>query len=67
LHAADEYEQVNTSRESQKMGVMPEETVLLVQHMLVNCNNLKVIGIMTIGSIEQSTSSENNEFEVRHE
>jgi uncharacterized pyridoxal phosphate-containing UPF0001 family protein len=46
------------------MGVTPEDTIPLVQHILENCKQLQLIGIMTIGSLEESTSEVNNDFKV---
>jgi uncharacterized pyridoxal phosphate-containing UPF0001 family protein len=60
-----DFKKVNTSREPQKMGVAPEEAMPLVKHILENCKQLNFVGIMTIGSFEESNSNNNNEFEVK--
>ncbi|XP_050535994.1 pyridoxal phosphate homeostasis protein isoform X2 [Daktulosphaira vitifoliae] len=41
--------QVNTSLEEEKNGVLPNNTVNLCKHIKNNCENLKLIGLMTIG------------------
>ncbi|XP_022199490.2 pyridoxal phosphate homeostasis protein [Nilaparvata lugens] len=41
--------QVNTSGEEGKSGVRPDEVTGLASHIIKNCSNLKLIGLMTIG------------------
>ncbi|ODV93996.1 hypothetical protein PACTADRAFT_51734 [Pachysolen tannophilus NRRL Y-2460] len=58
------YIQVNTSGEEQKSGCNPSECLELAQYILTQCPNLKLEGLMTIGSIAASTSSgKNQDFE----
>lgn len=56
--------QVNTSGEEQKAGVSPEDVADVVTYIKEECAHLKLMGLMTIGSIEQSKSSsgENEDF-----
>lgn len=57
LPKLDVYIQVNTSGEAQKSGVLGYEAVAkLAQHILSACNHLNLLGLMTIGSFEQSAS-----------
>jgi hypothetical protein len=70
--------QVNTSGEDSKSGLSPlnasssgspsdSEIVSLARHILKNCPRLCLRGLMTIGSIERSMSSEkgpNQDFET---
>merc|ERR1711871_156589 len=41
--------QVNTSCEEQKAGCAPEECLGVVQHIVSECSNLEMTGLMTIG------------------
>ncbi|KAG5355300.1 UPF0001 protein [Yarrowia sp. C11] len=52
--------QVNTSGESQKSGMDPEDVSKTVEYIVKECPQLKLAGLMTIGSIEQSKGSEEN-------
>ncbi|KAG5354795.1 UPF0001 protein [Yarrowia sp. B02] len=52
--------QVNTSGEAQKSGMEPEDVPKVVDYILKECPKLKLAGLMTIGSIEQSKGSEEN-------
>lgn len=60
--------QLNTSREASKSGLAPlstpptteDELVQLALHILVECPNLRLRGLMTIGSVESSSSEETN-------
>ncbi|KAI5119651.1 hypothetical protein M0805_009012 [Coniferiporia weirii] len=66
--------QVNTSGEESKSGVPPlsdtdandasSELVTLAQHIIVQCPRLRLLGLMTIGSLAESLSAadENTEF-----
>lgn len=57
--------QVNTSNEEQKGGILPKELPKLVQFVLEKCPNLKLTGLMTIGSTESShKEGKNPDFEV---
>lgn len=69
--------QVNTSGEELKSGLPPlsssqenlheAKVVALATHILENCPNLRLHGLMTIGSIEQSLASDiepNRDFET---
>ncbi|KAF8322713.1 hypothetical protein DL93DRAFT_2105656 [Clavulina sp. PMI_390] len=67
--------QVNTSGEDSKSGLAPlsspsesasSEVVTLARHILSECPRLRLQGLMTIGSIEQSHSSdkENKDFQT---
>lgn len=69
LPALDVYIQVNTSGESQKSGVLGIEAVQkLAQHVISNCKHLHLVGLMTIGSFDQSTTEgENKDFSVLNE
>ncbi|KAL8993070.1 MAG: hypothetical protein Q9169_006625 [Polycauliona sp. 2 TL-2023] len=50
--------QVNTSGEPEKSGVPPEETAALCQHIISNCERLRLQGLMTIGAIARSRGLE---------
>lgn len=52
--------QVNTSQESTKHGLVPEEALKVAQFIVENCWNLRFKGFMTIGSLENSTNSADN-------
>lgn len=43
--------QVNTSEEDSKSGIEPSKCADLVEHILINCDNLKFMGLMTIGKL----------------
>lgn len=50
---------------SEKSGVEPAELEAVFKHIKEKCSNLKILGLMTIGSYEQSTNSEENkDFKV---
>lgn len=58
------YIQVNTSGEEQKSGCKPEEVVEIAKF-IIDCDNLELRGLMTIGSYGASSSDGfNEEFEV---
>lgn len=44
--------QVNTSGEDQKNGIQPSEATNLAKHILNQCHNLELAGLMTIGKLE---------------
>ncbi|XP_076471615.1 pyridoxal phosphate homeostasis protein-like [Babylonia areolata] len=48
--------QVNTSNEENKNGVDPSEAVSLSKYVHQECPHLRLAGLMTIGSVENSTS-----------
>lgn len=60
--------QVNSSREEQKSGIIElKDIIALAKHIESNCKNLKLMGLMTIGSIESSKSTsadENQDFKT---
>jgi len=45
------YVQVNTSAEEQKGGVDPDEAEELARHVAESCENLRLVGLMTIGKL----------------
>lgn len=55
--------QINTSGEESKHGVDPSAAVTLAQHIVGQCKNLQLAGLMTIGQPDYSSRPEN--FEVR--
>jgi len=64
-HQLNIFIQVNTSGEAGKGGVIPNETSVLAKHILLNCPNLRLLGLMSIGSLsESSKSDENSDFEL---
>lgn len=57
--------QVNTSHESQKSGCDEEKVVSLVKYIRDSCPSLEFIGLMTIGALAHSTSSQSNpDFDI---
>ncbi|KAG1443400.1 hypothetical protein G6F56_010683 [Rhizopus delemar] len=54
--------QVNTSEEEVKSGVLPLVTVEVCKHILENCPQLKLFGLMTIGMFGRDPSEENPDF-----
>lgn len=59
--------QVNSSKEEQKSGIIDlKDVIALAKHIEANCPNLRLMGLMTIGSIESSKSegTENEDFKV---
>lgn len=54
--------QVNTSGESQKSGLSPDQAVELATLIEKECPSLRFLGFMTIGSLEQSAQGENMDF-----
>lgn len=62
------YLQINTSDEPQKAGIHSEqyaEIVALCKHVISDCEHLKLVGLMTIGSLSESKqeSGVNADFE----
>ncbi|KAG7830859.1 hypothetical protein KL920_001450 [Ogataea angusta] len=55
------YIQVNTSGEEQKSGIAPEDCLQLAKIIVSECPKLNLEGLMTIGSIVQSISSDENQ------
>ncbi|TPX60959.1 alanine racemase [Powellomyces hirtus] len=56
--------QVNTSRESSKSGVKPSECVSVAEHIATKCQQLKLLGLMTIGSADRDPEVENPDFKT---
>lgn len=58
--------QINTSGESEKSGVEPNEAIELCRHIREKCPHLQLSGLMTIGAIARSKAStpetENEDF-----
>ncbi len=52
--------QVNTSGEAQKSGIKPNEVIETWQHVVDQYKHLDLLGLMTIGSYNESTSKETN-------
>ena len=46
----DVYVQIDTSGEESKSGIPPEEALGLVTHIVTNCPNIAIKGLMTIGA-----------------
>ncbi|PQE29488.1 family pyridoxal phosphate enzyme protein [Rutstroemia sp. NJR-2017a WRK4] len=61
--------QINTSGEDSKSGVSPgPDATALCKHVLSECPNLKLVGLMTIGAIARSKEGgENEDFKVLRE
>jgi hypothetical protein len=50
----------------EKSGISPNQVIEVYQHIKEKCKSLNILGLMTIGSYEQSTSAaENVDFIVR--
>jgi pyridoxal phosphate enzyme (YggS family) len=49
----DIFVQVNASEEESKSGLTPEEAVELCQQITKECENLRLLGVMTIGAPKQ--------------
>jgi uncharacterized pyridoxal phosphate-containing UPF0001 family protein len=67
--------QINTSAEDctilfkmllivAKSGVQPSECLEFAKHIISNCKNLSLLGLMTIGSPENSNTDDNPDFTV---
>lgn len=57
--------QVNTSGEAEKSGIEPEEAEGLAKHIMDECEQLQLYGIMTIGALATSQGQgENQDFKV---
>uniref|UniRef100_A0A8C0JMQ8 Pyridoxal phosphate homeostasis protein n=1 Tax=Canis lupus dingo TaxID=286419 RepID=A0A8C0JMQ8_CANLU len=57
--------QVNTSGEQSKHGLLPSETVSMVEHINAKCPSLEFVGLMTIGSFGHDLSQgPNPDFQV---
>lgn len=50
--------QINTSHEAQKSGIAPSDLQNIFEHIRNNCKHLNILGLMTIGSYEQSTNED---------
>lgn len=57
--------QVNTSNEEQKNGLDVAELNKTYEHIVQNCKNLEITGLMTIGSVSESLNAEgaNQDFQ----
>ncbi|KAL6553689.1 hypothetical protein OROGR_007531 [Orobanche gracilis] len=51
--------EVNTSGETSKFGAQPALCVDLVKHIVTECPNLELCGLMTIGMLDYSSTPEN--------
>ncbi|CCJ28677.1 unnamed protein product [Pneumocystis jirovecii] len=58
------YVQVNTSCEEGKNGVAPCDSEELCSYIINNCKELHLKGLMTIGSLSESNSEYNKDFET---
>ncbi|KAG4304841.1 hypothetical protein PORY_001894 [Pneumocystis oryctolagi] len=58
------YVQVNTSFEKGKNGVAPCDSEELCRYIVDNCKELHLRGLMTIGSLSESNSEYNKDFET---
>ena len=59
--------QINTSEEDQKNGIDAPEAESLCSHILQNCPHLKLMGLMTIGSLDASRATNadtNPDYEI---
>ncbi|KAJ2844076.1 hypothetical protein GGI22_006999 [Coemansia erecta] len=61
-HPLNIYVQVNTSKEESKGGVEMHEAEGVVRSIVNTCRNLRVLGLMTIGSVEGSNQQPNPDF-----
>ncbi|KAJ2551164.1 hypothetical protein EV175_003794 [Coemansia sp. RSA 1933] len=61
-HPLNVYVQVNTSKEENKGGVEPNEADAVIRSIVDSCRNLRVLGLMTIGSVEGSSQRPNPDF-----
>lgn len=48
--------QINTSGEDSKHGLLPSETIAVVEHIKASCPSLEFVGLMTIGSFGHDLS-----------
>lgn len=48
--------QINTSGEDNKHGLLPSETIAVVEHVKASCPSLEFVGLMTIGSFGHDLS-----------
>ncbi|XP_031195297.1 pyridoxal phosphate homeostasis protein isoform X1 [Mastomys coucha] len=48
--------QINTSGEDSKHGLLPSETIAVVEHVKASCPSLEFVGLMTIGSFGHDLS-----------
>lgn len=54
--------QVNTSGETAKSGIQPEDAPNLAQHIMSNCKRLHLSGLMTIGKLDGWGNEVNKDF-----
>ncbi|KAJ3046081.1 hypothetical protein HDV00_003831 [Rhizophlyctis rosea] len=55
--------QINTSGEGSKSGMSPQECVSVAEHVIQNCSQLKLCGLMTIGSPDADDGDFNPDFQ----
>lgn len=55
--------QVNTSGETEKSGVNPDEATALCRHVRQKCPHLQLAGVMTIGALARSQAASSAEEE----
>uniref|UniRef100_A0A915EJ17 Pyridoxal phosphate homeostasis protein n=1 Tax=Ditylenchus dipsaci TaxID=166011 RepID=A0A915EJ17_9BILA len=60
VETIDNKDHFNTSGEQNKGGIDMAEAPILADHVVKNCPDLKLIGLMTIGSIDESSKREAN-------
>lgn len=58
--------QINTSAEEVKNGMKASECLLVAQHILNNCPNLNLLGLMTIGA-DRDDCTINPDFVILNE
>jgi len=56
--------QINTSNEKQKYGIEPNEFLSLYEYIKINCPLLICQGLMTIGSLNNVQTENNQDFQV---
>ncbi|KAI8914416.1 hypothetical protein EDD86DRAFT_231692 [Gorgonomyces haynaldii] len=56
--------QINTSGEESKGGIPPDQCVSIAKTVLEQCDKLKLVGLMTIGSPENSQKKPNPDFDL---
>ena len=56
--------QINTSNEKQKSGIEPQQFLSLYEHVKNNCPSLICQGLMTIGSLDNVQSENDQDFQV---
>jgi pyridoxal phosphate enzyme (YggS family) len=56
--------QINTSNEKQKFGIEPKEFLSLYEYIKINCPLLICQGLMTIGSLNNVQTENNQDFQI---